>query len=207
MHRHDPDDSKVRKIRRAAERLFLRHGFGGVSTAALAREAGVSKETLYSRFPSKEAVLADVLAHLIPAGVPDTAATAQPGTWGDLDRALRHLAYALHRALSRRQYIELARIVIAETPRLPEAGETFRRAVPEHALQITAELLASGRKAGLVGDVDEMTAARMFVGPLVVHALMGVLLAAPREQETGPEPMDLDAHVDLFLRAVAKDAG
>jgi TetR/AcrR family transcriptional repressor of mexJK operon len=203
VERHDPEDAKVRQIRRAAETLFLRHGFGGVSTAALAREAGVSKETLYSRYPSKEAVLADVLAHLIPAGVPETETAAPPATWDDLDRALRSLAYELHRALSRREYIELARVVIAETPRLPEVGETFRRAVPEHGLRITAELLAAGRKAGLVGEVDEMTAARMFVGPLVVHALMAVLLSAPGGRES--VPMDLDAHVGLFLRAVAKD--
>ncbi|WP_131808074.1 TetR/AcrR family transcriptional regulator, partial [Mycolicibacterium elephantis] len=62
------DDVKVQQIRRAAHTLFLRHGFAGVSTAALAKEAGVSKETLYSRFPNKDAVLADVLEHLIALG-------------------------------------------------------------------------------------------------------------------------------------------
>ena len=33
---------------------FLQHGYGGASMARIVREAGVSKTTLYSRFPSKE---------------------------------------------------------------------------------------------------------------------------------------------------------
>ena len=64
------DDVKVQQIRRAAHTLFLRHGFAGVSTAALAKEAGVSKETLYSRFPNKDAVL-EMLGEFDP-GVPLT---------------------------------------------------------------------------------------------------------------------------------------
>jgi AcrR family transcriptional regulator len=204
MDRVAQGDAKVRQIREAAKTLFLRHGFARVSTAALAKEAGVSKETLYSRYPSKEAVLADVLEHLITAGDPSTEAGPAPVTRREFDGAFRGLARELSAELMRREYIELARIVIAETPRLPQVGEIFRRAVPQRAFERTAELLMAGVKAQLVKDVDVPTAARMFVGPLVVHALVNVLLVAPDAEQQPVAQMDVDAHVDLFLAAVAR---
>ncbi|MEO3797375.1 TetR/AcrR family transcriptional regulator [Nonomuraea sp. B10E15] len=200
------DDAKVSQIRQAAKILFLRHGFAAVSTAALAKEAGVSKETLYSRYPSKEAVLADVLEHLIAAGKLGTSAPVLPRTRSELDGALRALARELGGELMEREYIELARIVIAETPRLPHVGEIFRRSVPERAFQLTIELLTAGKKARLIRDVDMVAAARMFVGPLVVHALTNVLLVAPQTAGDAPvPPLEVDAHVDLFLAAVLKE--
>src|SRR5699024_5942592 len=124
MTERSHDDAKVRQIRQAAHMLFLRHGFAGVSTAALADEAGVSKETLYRRYPNKDAVLADVLEHLIVAVTPGNGASLPTlETEADLRRALSSLARDLSSELMQREYIELVRIVIAETPRLPHVGE------------------------------------------------------------------------------------
>lgn len=41
----------------AARRAFVRDGYGGTSMAGLAREAGVSRETLYKTFRTKPALL------------------------------------------------------------------------------------------------------------------------------------------------------
>src|SRR2546423_13029902 len=55
---------KAALILRGARRAFLAGGFGAVSMDAIAREAGVSKATVYAHFGSKEelfgAVIADV---------------------------------------------------------------------------------------------------------------------------------------------------
>ncbi|MBT8155779.1 TetR/AcrR family transcriptional regulator [Epibacterium ulvae] len=45
----------------AAEHLFLRKGLRGVTMEGLAKEAGVTKATLYAHFPDKEAVFAGVV--------------------------------------------------------------------------------------------------------------------------------------------------
>ena len=45
------------KILRAARDLFFEHGYGAVSTDMLAKEASVSKSTLYKHFPSTAALL------------------------------------------------------------------------------------------------------------------------------------------------------
>lgn len=51
----DTEDSAIhRRIIRAAEELFKKSGFRGVTMEAVAREAAVAKATLYSRFRNKD---------------------------------------------------------------------------------------------------------------------------------------------------------
>src|ERR1700738_4327615 len=49
-----PPGSKAESILAAAKRSFLAAGFGAVSMDAIAREAGVSKASVYAHFAGKE---------------------------------------------------------------------------------------------------------------------------------------------------------
>src|SRR5207237_10643698 len=53
---------KAALILRGARRAFLAGGFGAVSMDAIAREAGVSKATVYAHFGSKEDLFGAVVA-------------------------------------------------------------------------------------------------------------------------------------------------
>jgi AcrR family transcriptional regulator len=58
------DDDKRAHIVENARRIFLKYGYAGSTTAVVAVEAGVSKQTLYKLFESKEALFAaTVSAH------------------------------------------------------------------------------------------------------------------------------------------------
>jgi len=50
-----------RRIRAAADRLFLEHGYGDVSMDDIARAAGVARQTVFSAFGSKANVLKQVI--------------------------------------------------------------------------------------------------------------------------------------------------
>lgn len=56
-----PPDSKAGDILAAAERLFCRHGYEGVSVNQVAREAGVSKANVFHHFGSKEDLYLEVV--------------------------------------------------------------------------------------------------------------------------------------------------
>jgi AcrR family transcriptional regulator len=59
-----PMPRKHETVLDAAVGLFLRHGYRKASMNDIAREAGVSKPTLYALFDDKEALFAAVCAHL-----------------------------------------------------------------------------------------------------------------------------------------------
>lgn len=57
-------DVKRQEIRSAARAVFFREGFDKASVARIAREAGVTTNTLYWYFPGKEALFAAVVEEL-----------------------------------------------------------------------------------------------------------------------------------------------
>lgn len=77
-----PRTGRREQILAVAARLFARHGFHGVSIADLGAAIGVSGPALYRHFPSKEALLAEMLVgiseHLLAGGRARAAATDDP---------------------------------------------------------------------------------------------------------------------------------
>jgi AcrR family transcriptional regulator len=73
-------DDRRRALLDAADRLFVRHGFAGMSMVAVADEAGVSRALLYRHFPDQaslnvamfdERVQRYIEEHVAPAQLPD----------------------------------------------------------------------------------------------------------------------------------------
>jgi AcrR family transcriptional regulator len=146
------------RVQRAARRAFSARGFGNVTMADVAAEAGVGLDSIYRRWPSQQALLVDLVAEAVSTDVrvPDT---------GSLHEDLVELV----RALARVADGELGRLLgtaIAEglhdpllARRLAEAQATRRRAtvvVVDRAIQrgevsraVDAELLLDAA-AGLV---------------------------------------------------------
>lgn len=67
-HRREQAARTRRKIVRAAQRLFLRHGYAGATMAAVAAEAGVVVETVYRSFGSKGALFGAVVESALAGG-------------------------------------------------------------------------------------------------------------------------------------------
>lgn len=198
-------EAKRNQIRAGAKKLFLGSGFAA-SMDAIAREAGASKVTLYSYYPSKEDLLADVLGHLIEEGTrggPFGAIEgATPRDREELRRALLSMARGLVAGLMDPEYVALVRVVIAETPRLPRLGKLFASEVPGRVLGNVAALLQAGRERDLIrDDVDSEAASRAFVGSLLTYVLIDGLFVG----DGPPRPPDLnriEAAVDLVMEAV-----
>ena len=197
--------AKREQIREGASRVFLERGFSGASTDAIAMEAGVSKQTLYAYYPSKEELLFDVLRHMVEDGaqgrLPVGLEGISPHGREELRQVLVTVAHGLISALMDANYVALVRIVIAETPRLPHLGRLFRSAVPERVLGGIGALLERAHREGTIGEVDPDLAARAFVGPLLTYVLMDGLFVGDGPPRT-PAAERIDEGVDLFLRII-----
>ena len=197
--------AKRDQILSGARRVFLRDGFAGASTDAIAAEARVSKRTLYAYYPSKEELFAEVMRRLTIEN-PQTRALESidemsPGDRQELRRDLLELVRKIVTTMMQPDYLSLLRTTIADTHRFPQLGGLFRATVPERALRSFAVFVERGRDRGVVrADVDGETAARMFIGPLLTYAVLNGLLAGGPPQPPGAEK--LEAMVDMYMRAI-----
>lgn len=81
----------VDRIRRAAVDLFGMHGYRATSTRKLAARAGLTAGSLYNHFPSKQALLFDILlsAHTVSLGRLRTVLTVAADPTATLRQAVR----------------------------------------------------------------------------------------------------------------------
>src|ERR1700730_17242476 len=141
-----PPNSKAESILAAAKRSFLAAGFGAVSMDTIAREAGVSKATVYAHFAGKEDLFGAVIGRECERYFARfSAGELDPS---DVCASLTVLGRRFLELLLSPDAIGLYRIILAEVTRFPVLGEVFWRAGPERQrLQIEAFLksaIASG---------------------------------------------------------------
>lgn len=121
--------------------LFLTQGYGLTTIEAVARQARISKRTLYHRFADKSALFGAVVHRIIermrpPPGVP----LIEGATLQDV---LRRLAGIILRAALSPDAIALHRLIIAESGRFPElARAVAAQGASREAVVLIGELLS-----------------------------------------------------------------
>jgi len=192
---------KRRQIAVAAEALFLAHGYGAVSMDAVARQAGVSKATLYAHFVSKDALFASIVADkgednpVVESLFPDTVA--------DLPAALLEIGQRLLRFMLRDRTLSILRIAIAESTRFPELGVAFYANGPQKFRDRFRAWLDTLTAQGLVATPDTLTATYQFMALLRSDMFLRAGLGLPPP----PGEAEIDATVTdavaTWLRAFA----
>jgi TetR/AcrR family transcriptional regulator, mexJK operon transcriptional repressor len=195
--------STVRKsesILAAAKRAFLAGGFGAVSMDMIAREAAVSKATVYAHFGSKEELFGAVIGGECEqrfAGL--SADELDPG---DLRASLTILGRRFLELVLSPDAIALHRIILGEVSRFPVLGEVFWRAGPErNQRQIEAFLVSAS--AGALAVEDSRLAAEQFVSLVRGEIQLRQLLRLEAEPSRREIDTAVAGAVDTFLRAYA----
>lgn len=191
-------------IRAAAQKLFLRSGLRQTSMDAIAAEAKVSKQTLYSHFGSKDQLFVEVLRSLtverLRADLLDLAPTS-PVNREDLEATLLAVATRILKSVLNPTYLNLIRVLIAEGRDFPELVGLFRGAVIERVAVVLTSLLKDQVATALPPSQLE-SALRLFVGPLLSYELEGVL-GNPAEAKQLARAQ-LPGLVKLFVAAISR---
>lgn len=98
----------------AGRKLFAEHGYAGVGTETLVREAGVSRGALYHQFGDKTELFAEVLA-VVEGDVTGRLAAAVPAGDGDND-LVTVMSTAMGAWLDACESPEVQRIVLVDGP-------------------------------------------------------------------------------------------
>jgi TetR/AcrR family transcriptional repressor of mexJK operon len=201
------ESPKRQAVLAAAATLFMAQGYGPVSMDAIAREAGVSKATLYAHFTSKDQLFATIIGEACRSkiGAADVLIGTDIAGTGDLGAALRAFGVRMVHFLMDPPTQAIYRVVVAECGRFPELGEAFYESGPAHFLEFFSGWIGKQMRAGRLRDADPDVAAEQFVAMIRggIHIRISVGLPVQRDDAT------IERHVanvvDTFLRAFGAD--
>lgn len=163
------DEAKTEAILDAALALFSEKG-AQASMDAIARRAGVSRQTLYNRFPSKTEIGRALAARR------SDAISAPLRTGGDPQTVLTAMAAGMLDKLMGQQAGASMRGVALMSPTDPGLAQAIYQAGPAEGLRRLSAWLAEQDAAGRLRVPDPEAAAEMFAGMTLGHGhLRGVL--------------------------------
>jgi TetR/AcrR family transcriptional regulator, mexJK operon transcriptional repressor len=195
----EPSGLKTQQILRAACEVFLAQGYEGASVDDIVRRAGVSKPTLYARFPEKRALFVAVVRHVCGEEA-NRVFELPPATHG-LRAALiavgiNYLSLVLS-PLAQRMY----RMVISEVERIPEVGKVFYESGPLLGSQRIAALLEAAITRGELAAGDPLFAAQQFIELCRTDLLYKVYFGLQERATSEEIEKAATAATDTFLAA------
>jgi AcrR family transcriptional regulator len=174
------------RILDAAFTAFMRHGYGGASTAQIARIAQVSKRDLYAHFGSKQAMLAHCVIERAER-MRHQLSLPPPTDRAGLSETLVAYGTAVVLELSRPEVLATYRLAILEAENAPDVALTLDRHGRVENTAALIGLLTSARDRGLLvggepADMADLFQSMLMRGAMLVRMLMRVV-ASPTETE------------------------
>jgi AcrR family transcriptional regulator len=169
-----------RAILAAGARLLEERGVRRMSMQAVAAAARVSKATIYRRWPSKDALILDLVAGVPEAAVADPAspATAPADARAELLAWVRAGLEAV-----RSPHGAALQHLVRRATEDPALAASLRRRVLERHRERFLAVVERGVRAGQIRpDVDAATLLDLVSGPLLYRSLLGV----PDTQDPDP---------------------
>ena len=187
------DPSVDQAILRAAFELFIEHGIAGASIEKIAKQAGVGKTSIYRRWTSQEALLAQAI---------EVARNAAGYTIDLLERTPPHdlikLLVEASEVIAKPEIHNLMARLIGSSPDYPKLIEIYRETYYLPRRRAFVRALERAQTARLLAeDSDLETLADMLIGALM-HRL---LMSSPGENSIG----ELRDHMIKLLRQAGFD--
>jgi AcrR family transcriptional regulator len=193
---------KREQILQGAMQVFLNQGYASTSMDQVAAAAGVSKQTIYSHFHDKEglftALIERVTIQRIQRELRLENLYGEPELCGKPDVLLHRLAAAFLDKLGNQEYLNLLRLIIAESVRFPELAQLYSRTVVHKGRTILSQYFRSHPELKIA---DPEAAAHIFAGTLVSFLLSQEILYGKQTSPLEGERV-IKELVRLMLRQV-----
>ena len=184
-----------------ASASFFEHGYDGTTMSAIASTVGGSKATLWSYFPSKEALFEAVLEQATSSFRQQLIPLLDPCE--DPERTLRSFCLRFVERVTSQRAIALQRLVYGEAGRSPEVGHIFHERGPKTTQRLLGAFMETLMERGLLRPGDPQQAARLLCMLCMSgahHEMLLGLLDAPTEAMI---TADAENAIEIFLRAYA----
>jgi AcrR family transcriptional regulator len=186
------------RIRRAAFDAFLENGYDGTTMEAVAQAAGVTKGTLYARYPDKRALFIAVSSWALTRQERNERVTEE------LPDGLAESLTVIARAILARSVdpniVRMSRIAIAEAARFPDFALSSQAVTWSPRIQVIIDLLRRHEVEGTIIVKDVEIAAEQFLA--MVGAMPAWLAAYGIYRTPEVEEQHLQHAIELFLNGL-----
>lgn len=199
------DDDTKDLIIEAADTQFRDNGYAAASISAIAQAAGVSTKTLYRLFPTKtdlfSSIISDRIGRFLLAVDQSTLATM------DLRSGLERLLIAYGMLTMSPDTVDIMRLVIAESDRVPEIATSFYERAIVGSNVVIEKWLTRQADRGLLKLEDIHMASGMLRGMMIMEPQRAAILR--QQKPPGIEDIAQRARIcaDIFLKGCQVAAG
>jgi len=188
---------KYDQVVAGARKVFLSQGFEGASVDLIAKEAGVSKATLYSYFPDKRILFVEVAKEEC-ARQADRALEVEH-TDLPVREMLISIAHSMMEFLTSDFAQRIFRICVAESDRFPELGQEFYQSGPQLMEDRLSAYFHHACDRGELKVDDVLTAAQQFEALMKGGVFLKLIFNVV--DKVKPEEIDhvVENAVDTFL--------
>ena len=189
-------DRKRLAIIDAAIAEFRANGFEATSMDKIAATAAVSKRTVYNHFPSKDELFSAILARLWES----SAAYTAPCYRGDapLRGQLLALMGQKMQMLTDANFLDLARVAIAETIHSPERAQAMVAKLGDKDSGV-ANWIRAAQQDGKLKPAEVQFASYLLQGPLKTFAFWPQVTLGQPGIDAATQQQVIEAAVDMFL--------
>ena len=191
-------------IAEVARRLFLQHGYEGVSLEKIITVSGGSYREVYSTFGGKEQLFATVSRRMcteILKPMNDALRSNDLDTL-PLPVALTRIGSSILKTILAPDAIAFHRLMVSEAPRIPEVAQAFFRTGPRRANRILGAFFLRRSCSGSLNLNDPEASAGIFLDSLVGNLQLKLLTG----QRVSPADVKLRVQhvVDVFLHGIER---
>jgi AcrR family transcriptional regulator len=193
------DPERVKRVLEAAAEQFIEHGFARASVEAIAKLSGVSKVTIYSYFPTKEALFEAAVGSCTDV----VFAALPPGALNPRNpKAVLTMIGASFLKLMRSDDVAGSfRMMFAAAGEHVDACEAFYREGPAKLIRQVADYLRAANAAGSLSISAPDEAADQFLSLFLGGAHIRVMLGLGKPDESEDIRL-VRANVELFIRGL-----
>ena len=152
------------EVLKIACEYFLSHGYHGASINAMARDSGISKESIYRYFDGKEELFKAVIGHELELYQSRIDNFNSYADHHDLEEALLAFAEQMVLTLSSDRTLSLRRLIFHEATKSPEVGKHYFRIGPNLAYSTLQKVFEAHRGKTAFAPQD---LARYFIAMLL----------------------------------------
>ncbi len=192
---------KKENILKAAQNLFHKRGFDGVTMDEIAKRAGVVKATLYNQFNDKENLFIEMMKSSIQ-GLDSKVDVEELMNGKNIEEILIDVGQRLILFLESDDVRNSQRLMIMQSSRHKKLAELFMENGPFRIQKIIAQILEKSKERGEISINNPSKKAGYFIMSLVNMNCFEMLMGLSKKRDKIQVRNDVVDVVKFFLRAM-----